>query len=37
MVRTKYKFLLYKKYNVDIWGYLRNNLWNNKKKKIFIL
>lgn len=29
MIKTKYKLLLYRKYNVDIWGDLKNNLWRN--------
>ena len=32
MIKLKYKLLLYKKYNVDIWGDLKNNM---RRRKIY--
>lgn len=35
MIKVKHKLGLYSSYNVDIWGYLKNNLWRCKKKFFF--
>jgi hypothetical protein len=32
MIKVKHKLCLYKKYNVDIWGYLKNNI---QKRRIY--
>jgi hypothetical protein len=31
MIKAKHKFLLYKQFNLDIWGYLKSNLLRNRK------
>jgi hypothetical protein len=32
MIKAKHKFLLYKQFNLDIWGYLKSNLWRQKRR-----